>query len=96
MARYEVAAATAAGIQVIPIPGPSAVLAAVVASGLPTDQFLYCGFTAPKSGARQKQFGRLAAQEATLVFFVSPHSLLAALQDAAAVLGGQRRWAVVH
>ena len=85
------AAAAAAGLPVIPVPGASAELAAVVASGLPTDQFLYCGFTAPKSGARQKQLSKLAEQEATLVFFVSPHSLLAALQDAIHVLGAHRR-----
>ena len=86
-----VAAAAAAGLPVIPVPGPSAVLAALVASGLPTAQFLYCGFTAPKSGARRKQLTPLAGQPATLIFFVSPHSLVAALADAAAVLGGQRR-----
>lgn len=88
-----VAAAAAAGLPVIPVPGASAVLAAVVAAGLPTHQFLFAGFTAPKSGARQKQFARLAALEATLVFYVSPHSLLAALQDAAAVFGADRRCA---
>lgn len=90
-----VAAAAAAGVDVIPVPGASAVLAAVVASGLPTDRFLFCGFTAPKGGARRKQLAQLAAQEATLVFYVSPHSLLAALEDAAAVLGGERRYVLV-
>ncbi len=88
-----VAAAAAEGLPVIPVPGASAVLAGLVASGLPTRQFLYCGFTAPKASARQKQFAALATQEATLVFYVSPHSLLAALGDAAAVLGPGRRWA---
>lgn len=87
-----VAAAAAEGLPVIPVPGASAVLAGLVASGLPTAQFLYCGFTAPKSSARQKQFAALAAQQATLVFYVSPHSLLAALEDAVAVLGADRRW----
>lgn len=87
-----VAAAAAEGLPVIPVPGASAVLAGLVASGLPTRQFLYCGFTAPKSGARRKQFGALAGQEATLVFYVSPHALLAALEDAAAALGPERRW----
>ncbi|KAI7839904.1 hypothetical protein COHA_006384 [Chlorella ohadii] len=86
-----VAAAAAEGLPVIPVPGASAVLAGLVASGLPTRQFLYCGFTAPKASARQKQFAALATQEATLVFYVSPHSLLAALGDAAAVLGPGRR-----
>ena len=87
-----VAAAAAANVRVIPVPGPSAVLAAVVASGLPTQQFLYCGFTAPKAGARQKQLSKLAGQEATLVFYVSPHSLLATLEDAVQVLGAHRRY----
>lgn len=87
-----VAAAAAAGLPIIPVPGPSAVLAAVVASGLPTQQFLFCGFTAAKASARRKQFTGLAAQAATLVFYVSPHSLVTALEDAVAVLGAHRRW----
>lgn len=86
-----VAAAAAAGLPIVPVPGASAVLAGLVGSGLPTDRFLYCGFTAPKSGARQKQLAALAGTDATLVLYVSPHSLLAALADAAQVLGAHRR-----
>lgn len=86
-----VAAAAAAGLPVHPVPGPSAVLAALVGSALPTAPFLYCGFLAAKPGARRKQLAALAAQQATLVFFVSPHALLATLEDAVVALGPQRR-----
>ena len=58
-----VAAAAAEGLPVVPVPGASAVLAALVASGLPTDSFLYCGFTAAKGGARRRQLAALAAAE---------------------------------
>lgn len=86
-----VAAAAAAGLPVYPVPGPSAVLAALVGSGLPTARFLYCGFPAAKAAARRKQLAALAAQQGTLVFFVSPHALLGTLEDAAAALGPLRR-----
>ncbi|KAL4458213.1 hypothetical protein ABPG75_013078 [Micractinium tetrahymenae] len=85
-----VSAAAAAGLPVYPVPGPSAVLAALVGSGLPTAQFLYCGFVAAKA-ARRKQFAALAGQQATLVFFASPHALLGALEDAAEAFGPERR-----
>lgn len=88
-----VAAAAQAGLPVIPVPGASAVLAALVAAGLPTDRFLFCGFAAAKPSARRRQLAGLAGVDATLVLYVSPHALLAALEDAAAALGGERRCA---
>lgn len=86
-----VAAAAAAGLPIIPVPGASAVLAALVAAGLPTDRFLFCGFAAAKPSARRRQLAGLAGIDATLLLYVSPHALLGALEDAAAVLGGERR-----
>jgi 16S rRNA (cytidine1402-2'-O)-methyltransferase len=85
---YElVVACIAAGIPVTPIPGPSAPLAALVASGLPTERFSYLGFLPRRSAERQALFSSLAALPATLVCFESPHRLAAALADALAVLG---------
>jgi 16S rRNA (cytidine1402-2'-O)-methyltransferase len=85
-----VQAAIAAGVRVIPIPGPSAVDTAVVASGLPTDSFLYAGFLPAKSGQRIKALEALAAEKTTLVFYESPHRLLRTLADAQSVLGNRQ------
>ena len=74
----------------IPIPGPSAVDTAIVASGLPTDSFLYAGFLPARSGQRIKTLEALAAEKATLVFYEAPHRLLRALQDALSVLGDRQ------
>lgn len=85
-----VQAAIAAGVRVIPIPGPSAVDTAVVASGLPTDAFLYCGFLPSKSGQRLNALEALAAQRSTLVFYEAPHRLLRTLEDAKSALGDRQ------
>jgi 16S rRNA (cytidine1402-2'-O)-methyltransferase len=61
----------AAGHKVIAIPGASALLAGLVVSGLPTDQFLFCGFPPPKAQARQRWLARFAEMDATLVFYES-------------------------
>ena len=79
--------AQTAGHRVIPLPGPSAVLAALVAAGLPTDRFLFAGFLPPKSAARTKRLAELANVVATLVFFESGPRVAAALADMAATLG---------
>jgi 16S rRNA (cytidine1402-2'-O)-methyltransferase len=81
--------AAAAGHAVVPIPGASAVLAALVAAGQPTDSFLFAGFLPPKTAARTKRLAELAAVPATLVFFESPQRLAASLADMAAVLGAR-------
>ena len=83
-------AARAAGHAVVPIPGASAVLAALVASGLPSDSFLFAGFLPPKSAARKKRLAELAAVPATLVFFESPQRVAASLAYMAEVLGADR------
>ena len=83
-----------AGHRVIPLPGASALLAGLVASGLASDRFMFCGFLPPKSGARQRAFKELAAVPATLVFYESGPRLSDCLQDAAETLGTEREAAV--
>jgi 16S rRNA (cytidine1402-2'-O)-methyltransferase len=79
--------AAARGIRIEPLPGPSALLAALVASGLPPYPFLFAGFPPPKSGKRRTFFRAWAAFPHTLIFYESPHRLLASLDDALAGLG---------
>lgn len=82
-----VRAAVAAGVRVEAIPGPSALLAALVASGLPPYPFTFVGFPPPKKGKRRSFYRRFAALEHTLVVFESPHRIHASLADAMAELG---------
>ncbi|MBX5184563.1 MULTISPECIES: 16S rRNA (cytidine(1402)-2'-O)-methyltransferase [unclassified Rhizobium] len=82
--------AITAGHRVIPIPGASAPLAALVGSGLPNDAFLFAGFLPVKDKARRDRLGELAAAPATLIFFESPHRIGATLLAAADVLGSTR------
>jgi len=89
-----VAAAAEAGITVVPVPGPSAVIAGLVGSGLATDQFQFVGFLPPKAAARKQRLFALSGNPASLVMYVSPHSLRATLEDSVEVLGGQRRCCV--
>jgi 16S rRNA (cytidine1402-2'-O)-methyltransferase len=79
--------AIAAGVVVEPIPGPSALLAALVASGLPPHPFTFAGFPPPKTGKRRRFYESFGPLGHTLVFFESPHRLVPSLEDAAAVLG---------
>lgn len=85
-----VQAAIAAGIAVLPIPGPSAVMTAIVAAGLPTDRFFFEGFLPQKAGARRNRLSALASVPGTLVVFESPHRLPDMLAASAAILGGDR------
>jgi len=87
-----VAAAVAADVPVTVLPGPSAVLAALALSGLPTDRFAFEGFV-PRTG-RGAWLAALAAERRTLVLFEAPHRIAATLRDAAAVFGAERRAAV--
>ena len=75
------------GVHVTAVPGPSAVLAALVVAGLPTDRFFFEGFLPHKSGPRRARLAELAAVPGTLVFFESPRRIAETLADAAAVLG---------
>ena len=79
-----------AGIQVCPIPGPSAVIAAISISGLPTDRFAFEGFMPRKKGARVKKLLALQSDPRTLIFYESPYRVLALLQDIEAVFGKRR------
>jgi len=86
--------AAAAGHKVVPVPGASALLAALAGAGLPTDTFLFAGFLPPKETARRKRLAELAAVPATLIFYEAPQRLGAALADMADVLGGKRGAAI--
>lgn len=85
---YElVRAALAKGFPVSPIPGPSAPIAALIASGLPTDAFLYLGYLPRKSTERKQAFQEVSNLPYTLIFLETPHRLLEALKDAWQILG---------
>ena len=88
------AACAAEGIRVVPVPGACAPAAAMGASGLPSESFTFVGFLPPKSGKRRKRLERFAGAPGSVVAFVPPHKLVATLEDAAAVFGGERRCAV--
>ncbi len=79
------------GIPVIPIPGSCAVIAALSASGLPSDRFSFEGFLPSKQGARQQTLENLAADTRTLIFYDSPRRLQSTLTDMVAIFGGERR-----
>jgi 16S rRNA (cytidine1402-2'-O)-methyltransferase len=74
-------------VPVIPIPGPSALITALAASGLPTDSFFFAGFLPPRSAARRARLAELRDQHATLVFYEAPHRIAASLKDAREILG---------
>jgi 16S rRNA (cytidine1402-2'-O)-methyltransferase len=74
-------------IPVVPIPGPSALVAALAASGLPADEFLFVGFLPARAGARRKALNTLKGEPRTLVLYEAPHRVTEALADAAEILG---------
>ena len=82
-----VAAAHEAGVRVEPIPGPSAALAAVSASGLGGDGFVFVGFPPSKAGQRREWLSRLAAEKRPVVLYEAPHRIRATLEDMLAVMG---------
>lgn len=93
---YElVRAAIERGITVIPIPGPTALTAALAASGLPTHSFLFLGFLPTRGGARRSALRAVAGAPHTLVFYEAPHRLLETLRDLRSELG-ERRLAVAR
>jgi 16S rRNA (cytidine1402-2'-O)-methyltransferase len=85
-----VQAAIAANIRVEAIPGPSAVLTALVASGLPTDAFVFVGFPPARSKARAAWLDALRAEPRTVVFFEAPHRIAETLADALRIVGDRR------
>ena len=76
-----------AGVLVVPVPGPSALITALVASGLPTDEFFFGGFLPARSGARRTRLSELRSLPATLIFYEAPHRIAATLKDAHEMLG---------
>ena len=88
--------AIALGINVVPVPGASAMLAGLVKSGLPSDRFLFAGFLPAKTGARQKALKSLATVPATLIFYESGPRLVASLTDMRECLGGGRAASVTR
>ena len=74
----------------IPIPGPTALVAALAASGLPTDEFRFRGFLPPRTGERRSLLDTLQASDATEIFYEAPHRLAEALRDLVASLGQAR------
>jgi len=82
-----VRAAVQAGIRIEALPGPSALLAGLVVSGLPTDQFHFGGFLPSKQGQRTRVLESLRDEPATLIFYEAPHRILESLEDIAATLG---------
>lgn len=89
-----VGACVAAGVEVRAVPGPSAVLHALVTSGLPTDRFAFDGFLPRSGAARRDRLAAVAAEHRTVVLFLSPHRAAADLHDLAAACGADRRAAL--
>ena len=79
-----------ADIPIIPIPGPSACIAAASVAGLPLHNFIFEGFLSPKSGRRKRQLADLCEEQRTLIFYESPHRIIAFLQGVLEVFGDRR------
>jgi 16S rRNA (cytidine1402-2'-O)-methyltransferase len=82
-----VAVAIERGVPVFPVPGPAAFLAALVASGLPTDSFSFRGFLSAKSGARRRELEKITDSSGTEIFYEAPHRIKETLADVGEVLG---------
>ena len=88
--------AIAAGIEVRPIPGPSAIIAALAGAGLPTERFCFEGFLPASGGTRRERLAALASEERTLVLFEAPHRIADALVEFATIFGAERRAALAR
>jgi 16S rRNA (cytidine1402-2'-O)-methyltransferase len=91
-----VAAARAAGVKVSPVPGPSALIAALSVAGLPSDRFAFEGFLPAKAGARRERLARLAGESRTLIFYEASHRIEETLADAVIAFGADRPAAVAR
>ncbi|WP_213875196.1 16S rRNA (cytidine(1402)-2'-O)-methyltransferase [Pseudomonas sp. dw_358] len=80
----------AAGIAVVPVPGPCALIAALSAAGLPSDRFIFEGFLPAKAVGRRARLEQVREEPRTLIFYEAPHRILECLQDMEAVFGGER------
>lgn len=83
-------------VPVVPVPGPAAFVAALVASGLPTDAFRFSGFMPAKSGQRRSLLEEIAGSPRTQIFYEAPHRIVETLQDVLEVLGAMRRVCVAR
>jgi 16S rRNA (cytidine1402-2'-O)-methyltransferase len=83
-------------IRVVPIPGPAAFVAALTASGLPTDAVSFSGFLSPKRGQRRAQLEDIRESSATQIFYEAPHRLVETLEDVVEVLGASRKVVVAR
>ena len=77
------------GVTVVPVPGASALLSALAASGLPTDSFRFGGFLPARSAQRRKALEQAVGETATVIFYETPHRIMEALEDVAGVLGAR-------
>ena len=93
---YLVRAARQAGIRVIPLPGPSACIAALSVAGLPTERFVFEGFLPPRPMARERRLSELASESRTLVFYESSHRICDSLAAMAESLGHDRQATVAR
>ena len=75
------------GVRVVPVPGPSALITALVSSGLPTDEFFFAGFLPAKTNARRSKLAEFRSLPATLIFYEAPHRIAATLKDAHEIFG---------
>jgi len=82
------------GLQVVSVPGPSALIAALSISGLPMKEFSFAGFLPPKRGHRRKRLKELGMDKRTLVFYEAPHRIVETLEDMSGILG-ERKIALV-
>ncbi len=82
--------ARAAGVPVVPVPGPCALIAALSAAGLPSDRFIFEGFLPAKAVGRKTRLEQLREEPRTLIFYEAPHRILECLQDMEVVFGGER------
>ncbi|KAF1003998.1 MAG: Ribosomal RNA small subunit methyltransferase I [Luteibacter sp.] len=85
-----VRAVRAAGLKASPVPGPSAVVAALSVAGLPSDRFIFEGFLPAKGGARRSRLSELAGESRTLIFYESSHRIVECLEDMRDVFGADR------
>ena len=85
-----VAAAQAAGLKVVPVPGACAAIAALSAAGLPSDRFIFEGFLPAKAAGRRARLEQVKEEPRTLIFYEAPHRILECLEDMEAVFGGER------
>lgn len=91
-----VRAARIAGLRVSPVPGPSAVIAALSVAGLPSDRFVFEGFLSAKAGARRSRLAELAGESRTLIFYESSHRIVESLEDMRKAFGADREAVVAR